>query len=91
MRTSSRWAFALSLLAFACAPPALTPPTAAAPAAEVALSGASVLIGWCAPSRLTPPRVPCYDPSQRLALYRGECQQDLALATTECQQEQGHP
>ncbi|HEY5276984.1 MAG TPA: metallophosphoesterase [Coriobacteriia bacterium] len=45
MRTSSRWAFALSLLAFACAPPALTPPTAAAPAAEVALSGASVLIG----------------------------------------------
>lgn len=37
---------ALSLLGLACKPPVqLTPPPAAAPAAEVALSGASVLIG----------------------------------------------
>jgi len=46
MRTSSRWAFALSLLAVACTPPVqLTPPPATAAAAEIRLSGASVLIG----------------------------------------------
>ena len=45
-RTSYPWQIALSLLAFACVPPVqMTPPPATAPAAEVALSGASVLIG----------------------------------------------
>jgi hypothetical protein len=43
---SFSWRVALSLLAFGCKPPVqLTPPPADAPAAEVALSGASVLIG----------------------------------------------
>jgi len=44
--TSYLWQIALTLLALTCAPPVqLTPPPAAAPAAEVALSGASVLLG----------------------------------------------
>jgi 3',5'-cyclic AMP phosphodiesterase CpdA len=43
---SCRWSIALLLPTLACKPPVqLTPPSAAASAAEVALSGASVLIG----------------------------------------------
>lgn len=45
-RTSFCWLTALSLLTLACKPPVqMTPPPAAATAAQVALSGASVLIG----------------------------------------------